>query len=124
MMDSMRILVAEDDLNHQKLAREALEDSGYEVVTVSDGLQALDAVRSESFDLVVLDIRMPGMDGLDFIKTVRREKGAHSDIPIIVVSGYGLRQHRDDFRSAGISHVLSKPYDCDHLIEKIKRHEH
>jgi two-component system, OmpR family, response regulator len=123
-MGIMKILVAEDNLNHQKLARETLEDSGYEVVTVADGLQALDAVRKEPFDLVVLDIRMPGMDGLDFIKTVRRERGEHSDIPIIVVSGYGLRQHQRDFKMAGISHVLSKPYDCDHLIEKIKRYEH
>lgn len=122
-MGIMKILVAEDNLNHQKLARETLEDSGYEVVTVADGLQALDAIRKEPFDLVVLDIRMPGMDGLDFIKTVRREQGEHADVPIIVVSGYGLRQHQRDFKMAGISQVLSKPYDCDHLIEKIKRYE-
>jgi len=123
-MDSMKILVAEDDPNHQKLAREALEDSGFTVVTVCDGEEALEAVRSGSFDVVVLDMRMPSMSGIEFIKTLRTEKAPHAKTPIIVVSGYGLRQHRDAFHEAGILYALSKPYDCDVLVEKVRHYSH
>ncbi len=123
-MNSMKILVAEDNLNHQKLAREALEDSGFSVVTVCDGVTALDAVRKEAFDVVVLDMRMPCMDGLAFINALRNEEAPYAATPIIVVSGYGLRQHRDLFSKAGIRHTLSKPYDCDVLVEKVKQYSH
>jgi len=119
----LRILVAEDDPNHSKLARQALEDDGHEIVTVADGGQALDAIRRRPFDLVVLDMRLPVVDGREFIRRVRGAGAPYAGIPIVVVTGYGLRQHLDYLHSAGVHDCLAKPYDCDHLPAVVRRYE-
>lgn len=120
---SLRILLVEDEPNHLKLAQQALEDGGHEVVAASDGATAYGLVTTRGFDLVILDMRMPVMDGNEFINRVRSSDGPAAVIPIIVVTGYGVRQHLDSFQRAGIEHYINKPYDCDLLLEKVRFYE-
>jgi len=116
----LRILVVEDDPNHRKLARQVLEDSGHEVLSADDGEEALALLLVHDFDVVVLDMRMPGMDGREFIRRVRTSGREFADIPIIVMTGYGLSQHRELFQRYDIRDCLDKPYDCDHLLDRVK----
>ncbi|QLA16487.1 response regulator [Desulfolutivibrio sulfoxidireducens] len=116
---TLRILVVEDDPNHRKLARQVLEDYGHEVTDADDGVEALAFLASRDFDLVVLDMRLPGMDGREFIRHVRHSKREYADIPIIVMTGYGLGQHRDLFKRYDIRDYLDKPYDSDLLLDRV-----
>jgi CheY-like chemotaxis protein len=119
----LRILLAEDDVNHATLARQALEDEGHRITAVSDGLTALEAVVQETFDLVLLDMRLPELDGREFIGRVRAANAPVNRIPIVVVTGYGVRQHIDFFKDFGVRHYLAKPYDCDELASIIRSYD-
>lgn len=120
----LRILLAEDDVNHASLARQTLEDEGHVIIAVPDGRQALEAMSRQAFDLVLLDMRLPVMDGLEFIGRVRGTASRYAAIPIVVMTGYGLRQHRDFLRRFGIHDALSKPYDCDELSSIVRAYDH
>jgi CheY-like chemotaxis protein len=120
----LRILLAEDNSNHAALARQALEDEGHVITSVSDGQQALDAMSREPFDLVLLDMRLPGMDGREFIGEVRGAAARYADIPIVVLTGYGVRQHLDFFQRHGVRDCLAKPYDCDELTAIVRSYDH
>ena len=120
----LHILLAEDDANHAALACQALEEEGHVVTTVSDGRFALEAMSRESFDLVLLDMRLPQMDGREFIGIVRTNETPYASIPIVVLTGYGLRQHLDFFNRFGVRDYLAKPYDCDELTRIIRSYDH
>jgi CheY-like chemotaxis protein len=119
----LRILLAEDDVNHATLARQTLEDEGHVITAVADGKTALETIGRQSFDLVLLDMRLPEVDGREFIGRVRETEAYYADIPIVVVTGYGLRQYLDFFKRFGVSHYLSKPYDCDELASIIRAYD-
>ena len=124
MLFMLHILLAEDDANHAALACQALEEEGHVVTPVSDGRFALEAMSREPFDLVLLDMRLPQVDGREFIGLVRSNKTPYADIPIVVLTGYGLRQHLDFFKRFGVRDYLAKPYDCDELASIIRTYDH
>ena len=90
---------------------------------MSDGKAALDTIGRQPFDLVLLDMRLPGIDGREFIGRVREAETRYSDIPIVVVTGFGLEQHLDFFNRYRISHYLAKPYDCDELATIVRAYD-
>ncbi|OLN29232.1 Signal transduction histidine kinase [Desulfovibrio sp. DV] len=119
----LRILLAEDDVNHATLARQTLEDEGHSITAVADGRLALEAVVKDAFDLVILDMRLPELDGREFIGRIRAAETPVSRIPIVVVTGYGVRQHMDFFKHFDVRHYLAKPYDCDELASIIRSYD-
>uniref|UniRef100_I2Q1A0 Response regulator with CheY-like receiver, AAA-type ATPase, and DNA-binding domains n=1 Tax=Desulfovibrio sp. U5L TaxID=596152 RepID=I2Q1A0_9BACT len=119
----LHILLAEDDPNHATLARQALEEEGHIITSVPDGKRALEAMDHDAFDLVLLDMRLPEVDGREFIGRVRQGQCWYADIPIVVLTGYGLRQHMDFFSHFGVRDYLSKPYDCDELATIIRSYD-
>ncbi|MEA4857074.1 MAG: response regulator [Solidesulfovibrio sp.] len=119
----LRILLAEDDTNHATLARQALEGDGHLITTAPDGRAALDALARQAFDLLLLDMRLPNVDGREIIDRVRGGLARRADIPIVVLTGYGLRQHLDFFSRHGIQDFLAKPYDCDELATIIRTYD-
>jgi CheY-like chemotaxis protein len=119
----LRVLVVEDDPNHRKLARQVLEDNGHDVISADDGEEALALLSLQDFDVVVLDMRMPGMDGREFIRRVRTSGREFADIPIIVMTGYGISQHRELFQRYDIRDFLDKPYDGDHLLDRVSNYQ-
>jgi PAS domain S-box-containing protein len=109
----LKILVAEDSLMNQIFTRELLKDRGHEVTVVEDGRQALQALSEKSYDLVLMDIRMPNMDGEEALRIIRQEtpKGVDPKIPVIALTAYALKEDSERLMKQGFDAYLSKPID-------------
>jgi len=111
-----KILVVDDEENIRKLYREELEDLGYQVTTMPDGPQALEAMKTTRFDLVTLDMRMKDMDG---IETLRLMKEIDSSLPVIISTAY--EQYKNDFGSWCSDAYIVKSADMSALREAVKK---
>ena len=112
---SLRVLVVDDNEDVAEMTAEMLKMYGHEAMTASDGPSALSVVASEQPDVVLLDLGLPGMHGLEVAETLR----ASTDrlIPLLIaVSGYGRPEDRERSRLAGCAHHLVKPVDFDRLL--------
>lgn len=107
----LRILVAEDNVVNQLMILKALEKLGHDGVCVHDGEEALERLRRETFDCVLMDIQMPGLDGSDVTRLIRKRAlpGIDPDIPIIALTAYALSGDRERFLAQGMNGYLAKP---------------
>jgi two-component system, OmpR family, alkaline phosphatase synthesis response regulator PhoP len=110
------ILVVDDEPKIVKLARDYLEQSGFRVITAIDGKSALALAHHDRPDLVVLDLNMPGMDGLDVCRTLRRE----SDIPIIMLTARVEEIDRIIGLELGADDYLTKPFSPRELVARVR----
>ncbi len=113
---SSRILVVEDDDGNRRLLRAFLEREGFEVREASDGPSALHEVAMGDIDLVVLDLGLPGLDGLDVLSSIRRR----SDIAILVLTGRVEEQQRVQGLDAGADDYVVKPYSLPELAARAR----
>jgi CheY-like chemotaxis protein len=114
------VLIVEDDKATGDLLASAINDQrGYTAMTVASGDDALDALGRIDPDLLLLDIRMPGMSGLDLYDRVRADPRFGS-LPIVFETGTG-REHADELRARGIATYIKKPFDLDELVRFVKR---
>jgi len=111
-----RILIAEDEERLRTLYKEELEEDGYEVLVAANGQEALDLFHRERPDLVILDIRMPGMDGLEVMGIMLSEK---NEIPVILHTAFSTYQ--DDFHSWAADAYVVKSSDLAELKGEIQR---
>jgi two-component system, sensor histidine kinase and response regulator len=105
-----RVLVAEDNIVNQTLARRLLTKRGYIVTVVGDGRAALAALKSECFDIVLMDVQMPGMDGLEATVAIREQEqltGAH--IPIVAMTAHAFKGDQERCLAIGMDAYISKP---------------
>ena len=109
-----KILIVDDDDNICLLYEEELKDAGYEVEVANNGKECIDKIKAGKIDLIVMDIRMPEMDGLEALGKVIAQ---HKNIPIILNSAYS--SYRDDFRSWGADAYVVKSSDLTELKDKI-----
>ncbi|MDD5008920.1 MAG: response regulator [Syntrophorhabdaceae bacterium] len=114
-MKNARILVVDDEENIRLLFKEELEDEGFEVDLASNGFEALDKLKKGRFDLVVLDIKMPGMDGIQALNEI---KNANKDQPVILCSAYG--EFKQDLSSWVSDGYVVKSADTRELKQTIK----
>jgi len=105
-----KVLVVDDEENIRLLYREELEDEGYEVAVAANAREALEAFRSAPFDVIVLDIKMPDMDGIELLRIIKEE---NKDIPVVLCSAYG--RYKQDFRIWACNAYLVKSADLDEL---------
>ena len=112
--DDMKILVVEDEEGARELFNTILTDEGYEVTLANDGQDALSCMRGGSFDLVVTDIKMPGMDGLQLLQEIRK---AGSQADVIMVTAYGEVESYLKAMSLGAAEYINKPI----RIKELKR---
>ncbi len=112
-----RILVVDDEKNIRALFRDELKEAGFEVDTAGSGQEALAMVAKQAPDLIVLDIRMEDMTGLEVLEQVRRN---HDKLPVIMCTA--VRGLQDDFTvwDSKVSDYITKPVDLDDLKEKIR----
>jgi signal transduction histidine kinase/DNA-binding response OmpR family regulator len=116
----LRVLLVEDNWTNQKLAIRLLEKMGHSVRLAGDGKVALDAVSSERFDVVLMDVQMPEMGGLEATEIIRRrelETGGH--VPIIAMTAHAMRGDREKCMEAGMDDYLSKPISAEALAGKL-----
>jgi two-component system sensor histidine kinase/response regulator len=117
-----RILLAEDHAVNQTLAVRLLEKRGYIVSVAGNGIEALAALQKESFDLVLMDVQMPGMDGLEATAVIReRERPTGRHIPIVAMTAHALKSDEERCLSAGMDAYVSKPIRINELFAKIER---
>ena len=120
----LRVLLAEDDESNQEVFRLLLERRGYSVRIAANGLQALEALDEESFDLLLLDVRMPEVDGWQVVKSLRkgeRENLGCARLPVIALTAMAQQSDRDRCMQAGMDEYLSKPLRAAQLYATLDR---
>lgn len=110
------ILIVDDEPKVVKLARDYLEQGGFQVLTAGDGLTALKKTRSERPDLIVLDLMLPEIDGLDVCRTLRRE----SDVPIIMLTARSEEADRLIGLELGADDYITKPFSPRELVARVR----
>jgi CheY-like chemotaxis protein len=115
-----RILVVDDESYIRDLVRETLRARHYESATAANGVEALDILRREKFDIVVTDVVMPGMAGLELVKQIRK---VHPHIRVIVLTGYPRNADIGDFLLQGADDLLPKPFRANDLMAVIRKVE-
>lgn len=108
-LSGARILLAEDNLTNQMVALQMLRALGACVTICSDGIEALDRFDEGAFDLVIVDIEMPRMSGLDVIRAIRARGDEKARVPIVALTAYAMREHRERIAAAGANGLISKP---------------
>ena len=122
MGNGMRILLAEDNMVNRQLAARMLEKRGYTVVIAKNGIEALEAVEREELDLVLMDVQMPEMDGLEAIRVIRsNEKISKRHLPIISLTAHVMKGDREKCIEAGADDYIPKPIQPPNLFAAIER---
>lgn len=117
-MNDIRVLIVDDEEELAKTIAERLEIRGIYCQTASDGDKALDLIKSQPPDVVVLDLLMPGIGGLEILKQI---KSLGNNIPIILLTGYGSNELRIEGMNLGAIDYVLKPCNLDDLIIKIQK---
>ncbi|MBW1701402.1 MAG: response regulator [Deltaproteobacteria bacterium] len=118
----LRILVAEDNVVNQKLVIRMLEKAGHTPVVAANGREAVDRFKAEHFDLILMDVQMPEMDGYEATGVIReKEKETGGHIPIIALTAHAMKGDREKCIAAGMDDYLSKPIRAQELFEAIKK---
>ncbi len=134
---SLRILLAEDDPTNQYTTQKLLKKMGHTVALAEDGRQVLDLLKAQDFDVILMDIRMPVMDGVEATREIRRlehdagkleywnagigKTGRNAGIPIIALTAYAMRGDREKYLEAGMNDYLAKPVDMKDLDKALER---
>lgn len=119
----LRILIADDDSLSLLASKQMLEKSGHSVVTAPDGQEALRLLAMQEFDLILMDIQMPDMDGVETTKAIRdaTRLGLKSSIPIIAMTAYAMAGDKEKFFEAGMDDYVAKPVVWEELAHAIER---
>ena len=107
------VLVADDNDVAQRLCKRVLEKAGYRVLIAADGLQAVDVALNQNPSMILMDVAMPGIDGLE---AMRRIKAERPSMPIVIASAHSMASDRERFLAAGADNVLSKPFRLADLV--------
>ncbi len=110
---SVRVLVVDDEASIRDLLSKTLALAEYDVDTVPDGPTALDRMRAFAYDLLIADLKMPGMDGLSLIKQAKRLK---ADLPIIIITGYSTESSAIEAVNLGVAGYLTKPFRVPQVL--------
>ena len=119
----LRILVAEDDEINQKLMKKIALRNNLTIVIADNGQEALDKLKTGQFDVILMDIMMPIMDGVEATKKIRAGEAGpkNKNMPIIAVTAHALHEKKQEFMEAGMNYVITKPIDTKDLICSIQR---
>jgi two-component system, sensor histidine kinase and response regulator len=119
MTRTLRILFVEDMADSQRVGVRLFQAHGHQVKLASNGREAVELFMREPFDLVVMDLQMPEMDGWQAAQEIRRRETASRRTPIIAVSAYCHQSDRERFEAAGINAFVAKPIDNSRLMQTI-----
>jgi CheY-like chemotaxis protein len=116
-----RVLIAEDSSVIQNLVKKILEFQNFEITAVKNGEQVIQLLQKEDFDIILLDINMPIMDGMECVRAIRGfEIESKSKVPVVAITGNARNYTEDEFKEAGFNDVLMKPLNFDKLVLVVK----
>jgi len=111
------LLIVDDQQGVRMLLQEVLSEEGYKVVSATGGIEALNLISELNPRAVILDMKMPGLDGLETLKELRKK---NSEVPVIMMTAYEELENRDEIRGYGVEHYLTKPFDLEDVCSLIK----
>ena len=121
-MESKKVLIAEDSSVIQNLTRRILQIQNYQIFSAKNGKRVLEMLDKEDFDIILMDINMPQMDGMECAQKIRALNDDNkSQIPIVAITGNAQNYSMDDFKNVGINDYLQKPLNFDTLVDTVKR---
>jgi PAS domain S-box-containing protein len=121
VINALNILVVEDDNVNQMVLSRMLKDKGYLVDIVGNGLEALAAYENKRYDLILMDIQMPEMDGIEATKRIREKEGWKKHTPIVALTAFALQGDRERFLAIGMDEYLPKPVKMEDLLQMIEK---
>ena len=120
-MESKKVLIAEDSSVIQNLTKKILQIQNYQIFSAKNGLEVLSMLENDYYDIILMDINMPKMDGMECAERVRAlNDPKKSQIPIIAITGNARNYTMEEFKKAGINEFLQKPLNFDSLVETVK----
>jgi len=114
-----RVLLAEDVKLNQMLTQKLLARSGYLIDIAENGIQAIEAMQNAAYDVILMDVQMPKMDGIEATKLIRMMPGDKKHVPIIALTAQADVNTEDELRAAGMDDYISKPINFDILFSKL-----
>ena len=120
MTDAPLILIVEDDPHSLRVAKLALEHAGFRCIGATDAAEALSDLKRTRPRLVVMDINLPGVDGLELTRWLKEDELTRH-IPVLAVTAYAMAGDSDIARAAGCDGYITKPYELEHLIREARR---
>ena len=120
-MERKKILVVDDNEKNRYLISFILEKNGIEVVTANDGLEGVETARKQQVDLIIMDIKMPKMDGYEATRMVKKLEGYQS-VPIIALTSYAMAGDEKKAMDAGCDGYVSKPIDPETIMDEIRKY--
>ncbi|MEQ6120135.1 response regulator [Reichenbachiella sp. MALMAid0571] len=118
-----KVIIAEDSSVIQNLTRKILQIQKYDITSVKNGFEVIDEMNKDDFDLILMDINMPKMDGMECARKIRKmDNRQKSQIPIIAITGNAKNYSISDFNEAGINEFIPKPLNFDVLVETVKKY--
>ena len=116
-MEGLKILIVDDEEDFVSTLAERLVLRGFQVEVALRGMDALRHVREDDFNVLILDVKMPGIGGLDLMAEIKQK---HPDLPVVLLTGYGSEAEAQRGMAEGALEYLMKPIDVDELTEKIR----
>ncbi len=119
-MKKKKVLVVDDDKKSRYLVSFLLEKEGFKVIIATNGLEGIEAARKQQVDLIIMDVKMPKMDGYETTKRIRRLK-KYKSIPIIALTSYAMTEDKERALKAGCTGYIPKPITPETFISEIKK---
>ena len=114
------ILIVEDDALSMKLETEVLQVNGYDILQSVDGSDTMELVREHHPDLIIMDIQLPEISGVEHLKALKADE-ALKDIPVLAVTAFALKGDKESFLEAGFDGYIAKPISLPHFLETVEK---
>jgi hypothetical protein len=123
MSNPKKVMIAEDSSVIQNLTRKILSIQNYQITSVKNGRQVLDTLDKENFDIILMDINMPVMDGIECTQKIRALDDPHkSKVPIVAITGNAKNLSVQEYNDIGINELLQKPLNFDELVTLVRKY--
>lgn len=121
MATTKKVLIAEDSSVIQNLTRKILQAQNFEIYSAKNGQQVIDMLEKDDYDIILMDINMPVMNGMECTKKIRSmEEEKKKNIPIVAITGNAMNYTMEEFKETGINDYLQKPLNFDKLVNVVK----
>ncbi|MDR4505036.1 MAG: response regulator [Candidatus Scalindua sp.] len=120
-MSDKNVMVVEDNEKNRKLMRVILKSKGYNVIEATTGEEAISALKKQKPDIILMDIQLPGIDGITLAKQIKEDANTN-DIPIIAVTAFAMKGDEQKILSSGCNGYISKPIDTHELINIMEQY--